>query len=383
MGGGSPFGEGRFERLDRATWNFYARDNLPVGHYLVPLTLMIHIKNTAQDANGNWWHLLLMICGFLWYEFDVIEVNENWPPLSQTPDFWGVFEEKTSVEYFDVSSNNLGEVLFTPLSSEGGFGKHGPIIPSGEDIPNNWGVVYDMYPKKPILWCQISSNDGYNEDFSFANAKTEEDQKSKTESALVIGVRDPLEDMNRDRPGWPRLDDNGDMDIGDIITNGFFVAGGYSSNMFNLILAEDPLEDFDGDGIEDSVDNCPNTPNPDQSDVDGDGIGDVCDNDGDDDDDDIVDSDGDGIEDLVDNCPYTPNPDQSDVDGDGIGDVCDNDGDDDDDIPPSDDDDDDDVPPSDDDDDEEEITIADIIQKFLSKEISFIDMILGIFSIIL
>lgn len=35
--------------------------------------------------------------------------------------------------------------------------------------------------------------------------------------------------------------------------------------------------DFDGDGINDDVDNCPLTANPDQADYDGDGIGDVCD----------------------------------------------------------------------------------------------------------
>jgi hypothetical protein len=35
--------------------------------------------------------------------------------------------------------------------------------------------------------------------------------------------------------------------------------------------------DSDGDGIPDDIDNCPDTPNPDQSDLDGDGIGDTCD----------------------------------------------------------------------------------------------------------
>ncbi len=41
--------------------------------------------------------------------------------------------------------------------------------------------------------------------------------------------------------------------------------------------------DTDGDGIGDSVDNCPTTSNPDQLDTDGDGLGDVCDDDIDDD----------------------------------------------------------------------------------------------------
>ena len=89
--------------------------------------------------------------------------------------------------------------------------------------------------------------------------------------------------------------------------------------------------DYDGDGVPDVDDNCPDFFNPEQEDSDFDFIGDACDTAS------TLDFDGDGISDLFDICPTTPNPEQRfddpclddvgegfDSDGDGIDDFDDN-----------------------------------------------------------
>ncbi len=92
----------------------------------------------------------------------------------------------------------------------------------------------------------------------------------------------------------------------------------------NVTGEEDPdaETDTDSDGVNDDVDNCISTANPDQADSDGDGVGDACDN--------CVstanagqaDSDGDGVGNACDNCPDTANAGQADSDDDGIGNAC-------------------------------------------------------------
>ncbi len=94
--------------------------------------------------------------------------------------------------------------------------------------------------------------------------------------------------------------------------------------------------DGDGDEVGNACDNCPALANATQANLDGDGLGDACDPDRDGDgisnddevrrgtDPDRGDTDGDGPNDSADNCPLVANGSQTDVDHDGPGDACDN-----------------------------------------------------------
>jgi lysophospholipase L1-like esterase len=122
------------------------------------------------------------------------------------------------------------------------------------------------------------------------------------------------------------------------------VDGTGSNGLFRKAIASFSIgpstgTDTDHDGVEDTCDNCPLTPNANQADQDSDGVGDVCDvcslgEDGDDDGlcdvsdpcpfDAANDADSDGrCGGSSDNCPETFNPGQEDADNDSVGDACD------------------------------------------------------------
>ena len=99
-------------------------------------------------------------------------------------------------------------------------------------------------------------------------------------------------------------------------------SGGPEITTGDLLLASGQLNipldaDVDGDGVDNTADNCPRIANGDQLDSNGNDFGDVCEPD---------DADFDGIDDSIDNCFFTANPDQTDTDGDGYGDSCSADG---------------------------------------------------------
>lgn len=102
-----------------------------------------------------------------------------------------------------------------------------------------------------------------------------------------------------------------------------------STTAIDLNLANDrvtrvSLEDSDGDGVADGVDNCPSVSNPVQENSDGDSHGDACDNCPVNNNEDQADGDADGVGNVCDNCVSDPNPLQLDPDFDGLGNECDN-----------------------------------------------------------
>lgn len=108
------------------------------------------------------------------------------------------------------------------------------------------------------------------------------------------------------------LDDDGDG-VGDTVDNCPLTVNPLQTNTDGTDQGDACDADIDNDGRLNTADNCDFHANADQLDIDADNQGDVCDDD----------DDRDGVRDTVDNCPRLYNPDQGNLDGDAKGDRCD------------------------------------------------------------
>jgi len=190
-----------------------------------------------------------------------------------------------------------------PLYISDGYNLIGPN--AGGNLPA--AQPTDIYDSNPLLM-PLANYRGFGRTHALPLSSPAVD-KAAAEPGIIADQRGAFRPF--DQPSIPPASGGNNSDIGSVERTG----------------------DIDNDTVEDFIDNCLGTPNPDQADVDGDGVGNVCDNCPTISNPPVVrgegtplqpDIDEDGIGDACDNCPFNPNPGQEDVDNDGIGDICDN-----------------------------------------------------------
>ncbi|MEZ4309307.1 MAG: fibrinogen-like YCDxxxxGGGW domain-containing protein [Polyangiaceae bacterium] len=160
---------------------------------------------------------------------------------------------------------------------------------------------------------------------SFSNAPVQIEGAIFCSNPNVIDSSEVCDDgLDNDGDGQLDEDDvdcqvcgDGNIDPGEVCDDGNVVGGDACS-------ADCQCADPDLDDQCTGPDNCPDVPNPDQTDTDGDGVGDACDLCPTTPDPEQLDADGDGVGDACDNCQLAPNPDQANADIDALGDACDN-----------------------------------------------------------
>jgi predicted CXXCH cytochrome family protein len=165
--------------------------------------------------------------------------------------------------------------------------------------------VLDHWPSDPTYSRNTFKQAGDYEDITLAPG---ESQSVKVDFTLDA---DSLADVNNVKIiAWAQTpEDTGPAEV-------------YQAAMRFWPLVPGP-DDFDGDGVEDDVDNCPYRNNPLQEDADEDGLGDECDNCVNVINVDQADGDEDSFGDACDNCPVLHHLNQDDTDLDSVGDPCD------------------------------------------------------------
>ncbi|MFT7559976.1 MAG: hypothetical protein ACI93R_001891, partial [Flavobacteriales bacterium] len=212
----------------------------------------------------------------------------------------------------DSDGNGIGDAcdVLPPLDSDGdGIADsldNCPNVanPGQEDSDGNGiGDVCDI--TEPYGFKVISAT----EIQFFAEASNFSDLHYRVNNGAQLNVR-----MIDDGQGRKTYNISGSA--GDTITGSMTVANplAFDTEFFQYTFIDGP-SDVDGDGVIDSLDNCPTIANPGQEDANGNGVGDACEAG-------TLDQDGDGWADVNDNCPVIANPGQEDSNNNGIGDAC-------------------------------------------------------------
>ena len=177
------------------------------------------------------------------------------------------------------------------------WGCHGfpfPSVPDPGDDPDLFHLTYGDQTEAECRFC----HEGYNPDIEIEKRCSENNTICLTDADCAVG--ETCEDVRiTDRhhliyfqpiPAGsvvPYLDADGDSNPDPFYRCLNCHEASITVVSANITVVRDCLVchqtdvDTDGDGVPDSEDNCPNVPNPDQSDLDMDGIGDVCDDDAD------------------------------------------------------------------------------------------------------
>lgn len=307
----------------------------------IPLQLStIHQVTPRRQRLWPWAALVLLIHASTSFAATLTAFNNSvWPRTDASMGIDGYviedFEDTTlaaglKVQVQSPSLGGYGPVSVLPFTYDGSqdlVGGVGGFFGSNQMWDGTHGLV-----NRPFLPITSYGNDGGWSDayflfedgvtsvgFSYGQAEHLIAISLDFGSGFVFFQYSPASLASSYRNGYIRIDaGSGEIIYGVKLDN---QAGNHDGILYDHVAFNPvPVSDADGDGVPDSEDNCPATPNLDQADADGDGIGDACDPCPLDP---LNDADGDGICGNVDNCPNIANPDQADADNDGVGNVCD------------------------------------------------------------